>query len=459
MDRAIEHICFLADVNRLFDTALGMYNLDITLLIAQQSQRDPREYVPFLQKLKEQEPLRMRVDIDNHLRRYVKVLYHLHQLNDFEALKKHMVRHELYRQSIEIFKYQEPYLKEIIQSYAEFLESNSQHKDAGIAYEYLKNYQSAAESYRLAHMWQEALSCAALIPFSSEHLHSFATAIADSLVELKDYHSAATIHLDYLHNIETATRLFCKGYYFADAIRLLGLHKKQELLDTIYDTGLAEGQSTITEILAEMKSQLNAQVPRIRELRIKKAEEPLSFYDAGAADSADVPDNVSVADTNASTAGGGTLFTRYTNRTGTVATNATRFTSKKRAREERKRARGKKGSVYEEEYLINSVGRLIDRVNSIGEEVQRLTLALMRRGMRERARVVENAMLEIVQLCKEYSPEVFQTPPTKDILQPMTSYKLTGGDGVMWESMEQLQAPMEAPVIKAFEKLSFLSAE
>lgn len=38
-ERAIEHICFLADVNRLYDTALGLYDLDLTLQVAQQSQK------------------------------------------------------------------------------------------------------------------------------------------------------------------------------------------------------------------------------------------------------------------------------------------------------------------------------------------------------------------------------------------------------------------------------------
>lgn len=39
VDRLVEHICFLADVNRLFDNALGIYDLDLTLLVAQQSQK------------------------------------------------------------------------------------------------------------------------------------------------------------------------------------------------------------------------------------------------------------------------------------------------------------------------------------------------------------------------------------------------------------------------------------
>ena len=38
-EKAAEHICFLADVNQLYDTALGIYNLELALLIAQQSQK------------------------------------------------------------------------------------------------------------------------------------------------------------------------------------------------------------------------------------------------------------------------------------------------------------------------------------------------------------------------------------------------------------------------------------
>lgn len=38
-ETAVEHICFLADVNQVYDTALGMYDIELTLLVAQQSQK------------------------------------------------------------------------------------------------------------------------------------------------------------------------------------------------------------------------------------------------------------------------------------------------------------------------------------------------------------------------------------------------------------------------------------
>jgi len=216
----------------------------------------------------------------------------------------------------------------------------------------------------------------------------------------------------------------------------------------------------MTELLADCKSQLNAQIPRIRELRTKKAEDPLAFLDGDVNDGADVPDNVSLAPTDASTAGGGSLFTRYTNRTGTVGTNATRRTSKNRRREERKKARGKKGSIYEEEYLVNSVGRLVDRVNSVNEEVDRLVIGLMRRGMRERAGAVQNAMLEVVDLCQGCLEEVFGPVVREPVLVELKDAdepgRPKGGDGIMWDTLEG-EKRREVPVVKDFARLTLLS--
>jgi len=39
MRSAVEHICFLADVNELYEEGLGLYRIDIALLVAQKSQK------------------------------------------------------------------------------------------------------------------------------------------------------------------------------------------------------------------------------------------------------------------------------------------------------------------------------------------------------------------------------------------------------------------------------------
>lgn len=467
VDSAIEHICFLADVNRLYDNSLGLYDLELALLVAQQSQKDPKEYLPFLRNLQGMSALRRQYSIDNHLSRFKKALRHLCELDAFDEIKDFAIKHNLYAEALDFYRYQEDKLREIMRLYADYLQQNGNFEEAGVAYEYLNDYTSASEAFRQAHLWKESLSSATLIPLPEPQLRSLAQTLADTLSESKDFHSAATIHLDYLSDLLAATRTFCKGYFFADAFRTLGLHRRPDLLETVIDASLVDGMASTTELLADCKAQLTAQVPRIRDLRAKKAQDPLAFFagEAAGGGGADIPDDVSLATTTTTDAStmGGTLLTRYTNRSsGTIGTNATRRTSKNRRKEERKRARGKKGSVYEEEYLVNSVGRLIERVNGVNGQVERLVGGLMRRGMRERAGAVEDAMVEVVGLCRGCVGEVFDNG-VRDVGErgemvgeAEGERRPKGGEEVLWDTLEGGDKRREAPLVKGFDRLSLL---
>lgn len=461
LEQAVEHICFLADVNQLYDTALGLYDLDVTLLVAQQSQKDPREYLPYLQALQDMQPLRQRFRIDDDLKRHRKALTHLHAMDIFDELKAYVAKHELHAAAIELYRYEKSPLNELMRLHADYLSSRNRFKEAGIAYEYISDHASAYEAYKAVTMWQECLSNAALVPVSQDELASLARDLAGSLEEAKDFSAAATIHLDFLYDLEGCARLLCKAYQFAQAIVKVVVRQRSDLLSTVIDSGLIEASATITELLAEMKTQLHAQVPRLRELRQKKAEDPMAFLDGAEGGDGDIPDNISLAPTDASTSGG-TFMTQYTNRSmGTLATNATRKTSKNRRREERKRARGKKGTVYEEEYLVNSISRLIERLNAVGDDVGRLVEGLMRRAMRERALAVQKAMDEVISACRECMGEVYGS--AKEVMKEaesgeaelqMSGTRPWGGQGVLWDAMTSQRQQM--PVLKAFDRLALL---
>ena len=38
-DEAVEHMCFLTDAHHLYNNALGLYDLELTILVAQQAQK------------------------------------------------------------------------------------------------------------------------------------------------------------------------------------------------------------------------------------------------------------------------------------------------------------------------------------------------------------------------------------------------------------------------------------
>lgn len=320
-----------------------------------------------------------------------------------------------------------------------------------------------------------------LVPLQPSDLTIHATNLATTLVEEnKDYISASQIYSEHLHDIPTAARLLCRGSRFSDASRLLTFNGVQSLVPEIVDSGLADAMGTMTDLLADFRSQLQAQVPRIGELRIRRIQDPLAYFggDPAMADGAggvDIPDNVSLAATDASTLAGKSMFTRYTGQTSSGKTTTSRQSSRNRRKEERKRARGKKGTVYEEEYLVNSVRRLIERVSSTVPEVENLVDSLLRRGMRERAAAIERAMSEVLKLCGETQEEVFAAPPPAaavhdedgeqdggqaPVNMPIDAPTPLGGERVFWESIVSTMGVgkgQEAPKIKEMKRSALLN--
>ena len=457
-DLAISHLCFLTDANRLYDAALALYDLQVTLMVAQNAQRDPREYMPFLENLQALPPLRRQYTIDNHLRNYAKALTSLHALSAHNEAEAYTVKNDLYTHALTLYKHSPTHHAHITGLYAEYLAAHSQPLHAAHLYESLSDHTSAYPLYALAHAWRESLTCATLIPIPNSQLHTLATQLATTLTdETRDYRSAATIHLDYLSSPSTSATLLCRGSYFSEATRILSLHSLANLIPTIIDPALTSKFSEILSLIADCRTQLLSQVPRILDLRKIKTEDPLVFFggDATATSLADDNlDNISLAPTD-STVANNSLFTRYDGSdksrfAGTVASNMSRKTSKTKRKEERKRARGKKGSVYEEEYLVGSVRRLIERVNGVHEEVGRLVGGLVRRGMGERAERVGEVVRGVVGECEVAKVRVWVEDRR---LGGGGVGRPNGADGVFWDSQqggEEGIGRTEAPVVKVW---------
>ena len=113
--------------------------------------------------------------------------------------------------------------------------------------------------------------------------------------------------------------------------------------------------------------------------------------------------------------------------------------------------------MYEEEYLVASVGRLIERVNGLHEEVGRLVMGLLRRGMREQARLVEQGMREVSEACGRARVEVWEAVKVELEGQGagLNTYDVDGvgrppgADGVFWDSQQE-SAKQRAPEVKVW---------
>ena len=74
-------------VDRLYDVALGTYNLPLVVMVAEQSQKDPKEYLPFLNGLRKLPPDYRKFKIDSHLKRYSKALRHIAKCGEVITVK------------------------------------------------------------------------------------------------------------------------------------------------------------------------------------------------------------------------------------------------------------------------------------------------------------------------------------------------------------------------------------
>jgi len=111
------------------------------------------------------------------------------------------------------------------------------------------------------------------------------------LTSKKRFTEASQVLLGYAEDVREAIIALVQGNQFSEARRIvsytshflslsrnvslqIALHGQPELLEEIIDPAVLEARAQIAEDLTEMREQLQKQVARLRELRIKKLEEP-----------------------------------------------------------------------------------------------------------------------------------------------------------------------------------------
>lgn len=62
-EQALEYVSWLVNANNLYNVALDLYDFDLVTMVATQTQKDPKEFIPYLNSLKELDPTVMKFRI------------------------------------------------------------------------------------------------------------------------------------------------------------------------------------------------------------------------------------------------------------------------------------------------------------------------------------------------------------------------------------------------------------
>ncbi|ORY06286.1 IKI3-domain-containing protein [Basidiobolus meristosporus CBS 931.73] len=431
-EEALKYTIFLVDVNLLHDVALGMYDFELVLMVAQQSQKDPREYLPFLTELQQLEQYYQRYRIDDHLGRHQKALMNLNLAGNqyFEDCLEYVKKYNLYEYALELFTADADKHQAVLDIYGDFLHTKSQYEEAGIAYMMCGKLEKALEAYQRALCWQEVFALVHQLKYSESEIAALGRSLASQLKDKRLCKDAAVILLDYVKDPEEAVDTLTNGNLWSEALRIANLYDRSDLIETHIKPGLVESFNHLNEDISEMNDQLTKQTTRLAEIRAKKALEASEIEAVS-----DMLDNIDVMSDTTSMA---SEFSRYTK----ASTRVTSFSSKsgktaKSRKKKEKRLRGKKGSVFEEEYLMDSLKRLILRFNIHQTESKSLVKHLALFGHLEKAREIQRRMSELHQSIHSSMDTIFVAT-----IQPSQAEIL-----VLQQTGMEPPTPVEKPVL------------
>lgn len=157
---ALKYLLYLVDVNELYNVALGMYDFGLVLFVANKSQKDPKEYLPFLNELKAYDESYKRFKIDCFLQRFSKSIESIAQCSDdkFDECLEIVKQHNLYAKAMSCYKDNIECYRTICKNYGDFLRTNGKLTEASLIYEKAGDYQQAVASARNILDWRRCIT-------------------------------------------------------------------------------------------------------------------------------------------------------------------------------------------------------------------------------------------------------------------------------------------------------------
>ncbi|EFA84443.1 elongation protein 1 [Heterostelium album PN500] len=416
-EESLDYIVFLVDVNKLYDVALGTYDFDLVLMVAQKSQKDPKEYIAFLRELQSMEINYQRFTIDKHLERWPKALANLALAGDEHLQECYdlTVEKSLYHDAIKVFA-KRPELKVVQELYADHLMQNNRFEEAAFLYFSAENHKKALASFKDAGKWKLALKEAKKLNYSAEDTKTLCEELAEHMRRASKFLDSAIIFSQHCGDIENALRSHCEGGLWEDAYDLAVDSNRKDLVDSIVAEQLLESYNNHMKEIEENHATYNKSYVRLGVVRTTKLNHvPLRLM-PGAAGFNDETSSMmsgmsgmfseqSMGSMNSMNSASTTSSYRstYSSATGTFS-QATKIRNKKKDQSKRKvnkvRVTGKEGSVHEEEFIVEAMKKMIPG-QSQQEVVANLLRGLVLLGWSDKAEQLQNRFKQYLELIKQ----------------------------------------------------------
>ncbi|XP_054453023.1 elongator complex protein 1 [Anoplopoma fimbria] len=396
-EEALKYLLFLVNVNDLYEHSLGTYDFDLVLMVAEKSQKDPKEYLPFLNMLKSLETNYQRYTIDKHLKRYRKALHHLSKCGEehFHEALQFVKEQKLYSEALRLYASDGVHYKALSCTYAEHLMEQQQAEQAGLLLWRCGEPVSALQAFASSSSWRNAICAAQQIPLPPDQLALLARDLAEKLTEQRRFSEAALLLDQYAKDCEEAILALITGSVWEEALRLIYMHNRQDITETNLKPALLEAFSTQTSFLDAQVATFTRHKTRLAVVREQKEKARLDMLDE---DGPDCPDAELYSEASSVMTG-----SKYSQSNSRISSRS----SKNRRKAERKKLSLKEGSPMEDRALMYALGEILTTVDKMREEVHGLLKALVLFQFDKQAEKLQPAYEEALQMMEAAVPEVW----------------------------------------------------
>ncbi|XP_061492160.1 elongator complex protein 1 isoform X2 [Rhineura floridana] len=408
-EEALKYLLYLVDVSELYDHSLGTYDFDLVIMVAEKSQKDPKEYLPFLNKLKKMESNYQRYSIDKYLKRYSKALHHLSKCGPehFSEFLNLVVDQNLYNEALKLYLPDTQEYKTVSYAYGEYLIQKHLPDQAGLIFFRCGAFERALDAFLSSGNWQLALCAAGELCYTEDKLANLARSMAGKFVEKRKYADAAILLEQYAKDYEEAILFLLEGTAWDEALRLIYKYNRTDILETNFRPSLLEVQKNHLVFLETQKAAFSHHQKRLSVVRELKQQARNEFLDF---ESPNCPELDLFSDASSMVTATNTS-SKYTHSNSRISARS----SKNRRKAERKKHSLKEGSPLEDVALLEVLGEIVRNIDSLKGEVHSLLKHLILFGYNGQAQKLQQAFEETLHLVEHslleiWSPDVQQIP-------------------------------------------------
>jgi len=396
---ALKYILYLVDVNQLFDIALGLYDFDIVLMVAERSQKDPKEYLPFLNNFKHMEKNYQRYSIDKYLKRYKKSLHHIAACEDrFNELVEFVNDHKLHRDALKLYKPSTLQYKKLSYQYAEYLSSAKLYEDAGIVYSRSGYHEEAITVLMKTTNWHLILTEAKTLNYTQDQLHTLCKDLCEVLKEHHMYEAAAMILENYMKDIEESIVCLLEGNLWFQAFDTIKSHSRDDLIETNLKPSLLEHADHYLDQIKELMVKFTTYKNRLKQVIEIKERETLEILQG----IRDDPDNDLYSDTSSITG-------QSVSSVGSKGTRSTGRTAKSRNKLGRKKYSLREGSKHEDFALREALVEIVNTADKLKDDVGSILKVLVLFYYDEQASQLQIQLTELLDTVEANMEEIWSS--------------------------------------------------